>query len=227
MKVLSINQHEALGDHVICNGLNREIFKKSKEEGYDKIIVWTREWLVPSISFMYRDVEEVEVLNMDSRDNQNKYEVSKRVQIHTMGYVVGIPGQINWDQTFYNSQNIPFETRWTSFFCKRNLEREEDLYRKLNPSGERYTISQDTHGLINYSKIRNDINHIKIYQGITENAFDYLTLLDRAEEIHCCDSGFKHIVESFPEIGKSLFYHNNPPRNINHYHTSKKNWKEI
>ena len=225
VKTLSINQHEALGDHVICNGLTREIIKKYKALDFKKFIIWTRKWLVPTIKFMYRDIPEAEVLDMDA--DHSLPNIDEHIHITTGGYVVGIPNQVNWDQTFYNGQNIPFDARWASFYIERDLERENNLFKLINPDNEPYIIVHNRFDLINYSKLRTDLKKIEILQGITDNAFDYLTLLAKAEEIHVCDSGFKHIVESFDIFKQNLFYHNNPPRNNNHYHTSRRKWKEV
>lgn len=233
MKTLGLNQHEALGDHVICNGLNREIFKKYKDQGFDKFIVWTRKWLIPSISFMFRDLNEVEVVDMEDKEINSKFNINVYESINLsrgrdrLGAKNIDPNTVNWDQIFYAGHDISFQTRWSSFKCLRDTNREKALFEILNPENEPFIISHNTLNLINYSKIRTDLKHIRIDKGITDNAFDYLLLLEKAEEIHCCDSSFKHIVESYPEIGKALFYHNNPPRNINHYHTSQKSWIEL
>lgn len=225
MRTGYIHQHEALGDHILCNGLNRELFKKYSHT-FSHYVIWTKNWLIPTISFMFRDLDNVTVMNVDNcKDYYEKNNIpgEDRILINLGNF----PKEMNWDQRFYLLHNIPFETRWDSFFCKRDKEREELLYFKINPDNSPYVIIHDRYNLINYGKIRNDLKHIKIVEGYTDIAFDYLLLLEKAEEIHCCDSGFKHIVESFPEIGKNLFYHNNPPRNINHYHTSRKQWIEV
>ena len=227
MKLLYIHQHQALGDHVICNGLCREIIKNKKQQGYTHFVLWTYDWLMPTVSFMFRDLENVEIKdNTHDREYCDRFYAQHGVTSNdTVGINLGnFSDSVNWDQRFYLGQNIPFETRWTSFYAQRDANREKDLYNQINPHNEPYVVVHNRFNLVNYAKIRSDLKRIEISPGITNNAFDYLTLLEKAAEIHVCDSSFKHIVESFDMFKQNLFYHNNPPRNTNHYHTSRKEW---
>ena len=42
--------------------------------------------------------------------------------------------------------------------------------------------------------------------GLTDNIFDYLTIIEKAEEIHCMDSSFRMMIDSYP-MDKKLYFH--------------------
>lgn len=246
LKTLYIQQHNALGDQIVCNGLCRELIESKRKEGYNQFVIWTYDWLVPTIGFMYRDIEGVDVRacpghadRQSGKGSQSdgtlgnllmEYYTSNNVSHdHIMALGTHTSHNCLWDEGFYVRYNISFKKRWTSFFVKRDPEREESLYKKLNPDNEPYIIIHNRFNvrpgdLINYSKITSNLKRIEIAWDQTDNAFDYLKLLEDADEIHVCDSGFKIMIDSFNYFAKNLFLHDTPPRNESLPHNSRKIW---
>jgi len=228
-KILEIIQHDAIGDFIICNGLIRELVKKYIQEGYVKFVIRVKDWQKPTVSFMYRDLKEMEI---QAHSEICNYTFDATIKINMSTGEQGLrsknifPKSVNWDATFYAGYDIDFTKRWSSFKCDRDLNREEELYKKLNPDNLPFIFIHNKYTLVKTEKIRKDLFVIDLTEGHTDNIFDYLTLLEKAEEIHACDSCIVHLVESYPNVGKKLFYHNYPSRSSGMHWTPLKVWYE-
>ena len=108
--------------------------------------------------------------------------------------------------------NIDYNCRWDSFNVDRNYQAEDDLFRLKNPTNEKYILihstSSDGGNGIDYSKINSELKLIEVTNEFvgTNTIFDYIKLVKNAEEIHCIDSSFIHLVDSF-NLSNKLFYH--------------------
>jgi len=58
-----------------------------------------------------------------------------------------LPGAEDFDDTFYIQHNIPFEKRWSSFICERDLKSEMELFKKFN-------VKENEYVFIHYDKDR-------------------------------------------------------------------------
>ena len=99
---------------------------------------------------------------------------------------------------------------------ERDKKREESFFKKLTGmfdiNGEYIFVHQDpSRGFIIKNLNRRDIQIIDYsepfrFAKLTNNIFDYLLVLERAKEIHCVESSFLFIVDSFNFKG-ALFNH--------------------
>ena len=97
----------------------------------------------------------------------------------------------------------------------------------LNLAKQKLAAAQNKGGQqrerIDYTKI--NPAYKKIFVVKSNTIFDYGKLIGDAEEVHCVDSSFKHIVDSIPTKGK-LYYHKyyKAKHGESENHQYKKDW---
>lgn len=227
--VITIFHFLGLGDHIICNGLVRNLIKP--EKNYRLVV---KERNLESVKFMYRDLKNLDFLIIDEfTDPRFFIESYKRPKIyidftkHHNYLMSGMP----FDKAFYQQMNIDFEKRWSDFYLIRDLQIEKALSKKLNPNNEPYClihgVTSDGVDRINYDLINNNLKTIKVIHSAT--IFDYIDLIENASEIHCVDSSFIHLVESVTVNTEKLYYHKKFKQKYGDFihHVSKKKWIEI
>jgi hypothetical protein len=200
-----IHHHLGLGDHIICNGLVRKLYKQHKET-----FLFVKENNYDNVKFMYRDLSKLKLIKGDDayavkyiRDNNlNKFYL--RVGHENMSPL------FLFDESFYAQLIIPFEERWKSFYIHRDENKEQELYHKLNKNNEKYALihnkGSDSVDRINYDLVNDGLK--KIFVEKSETIFDYIKLIENAEEIHCIDSSFIHLVNSL-DLDNKKFFHKN------------------
>lgn len=227
--VITIFHFLGLGDHIICNGLVRNIVKP--ENKYRLVV---KERNLDSVKFMYRDLDNLEYYILDEHSDPRYFiETYKRPKIfidfsiHHNLLMNGMP----FDKAFYHQLNIDFDKRWDDFYILRDIDSEKNLTAKLNSNNEPYCLIHSTTSdgvdRINYDYIDKNLKQIKIIHS--ETIFDYIDLIENANEIHCVDSSFLHLVESVSVNTEKLFYHKKLKQKYGNFihHVSKKKWIEI
>lgn len=222
-----IYHHLGLGDHIILNGLIRKLIKK------DGIyFLFCKKHNVDSVEFMFNDIDNLHLISVNSDSDVHKFLSSNKINdVIKIGHenleFIKRFYNCTWDEAFYRQLNVDFKERWDSFFYNRDDEVEGKLYCELNPDNEKFVLihNSDSTGTdrIDYTKI--NPAYKKIFVIKSETIFDYGKLIEDAEEIHCVDSSFKHIVDSIPTKGK-LFYHKyyNAKNGESENHQYKKDW---
>lgn len=224
-----IYHHLGLGDHIICNGLVRNICKNP-----GNYFLFSKKHNTPSVEFMFSDLKNLKVISV-----KDDYEIPNVLKLKPGNLIkIGhenLPfvksfNKCTWDEAFYLQLGVEFKERWESFYFESDIEKENELFSKLNPNNEPYCLIHNKDSLgtdrIDYSKVNPTL--LKVFVEKSETIFDYKKLIENATEIHCIDSSFKHLVESLKTSG-ILFYH----KNFNfrttslEEHKTNKNWIEI
>ena len=218
-----IFHHLGMGDHIISNGLVRCL-----KEQYKKVCVFCAPEHFESVNFMYRDDENIIVLPVGGVSEINKYISKNNLEEKTIRVVAKPDRLVSWDESFYTQLGIPSETRWEKFKILRDFEREKTLYDKLNPNDEKFVLihSAGSDGIdrLDYSKINDTYNKILV-QKYTENIFDFLLLIEKAQEIHCVESSFHLLVDSV-NLNDNIYFHTlQRSRGYTHKITDK--WKIV
>jgi hypothetical protein len=117
-----------------------------------------------------------------------------------------------FDQSFYESVNIPFEKRWTSWYLQRDLEQEQKVLDELNINGE-FIFVHDESSTGKYPlRISSDLRQIRpIKMDCEESMFDWIGVIEKAAEIHAISSSFVHLINSL-ELSNKLYFHNIKPK---------------
>jgi hypothetical protein len=165
---------------------------------------------------MYRDDKKINILPIWDDDVVINYISENNIEKDTI--VVGHGGMwrfpnVRFDEAFYNTVELPFEYRFTKFYLKRDLKKEKEIFKEVNPNNEKYIF---THG-INLDRVRKDLKIIENPEQY--KIFDLLTLLENATEIHLMESSLKCLINSFKLEKPKLFYHQYVRKYTEYYNT--------
>lgn len=99
-----------------------------------------------------------------------------------------------FDELKYQIAEVPFEKRW-DLTITRNREREQNLYKTLNPNNEEYILTHwqgsDCRKTI---KIQENVKQIEA-GPTTESIFDWILLLERAKGFATISSCFSVLID--------------------------------
>lgn len=205
-KEFILYHHLGLGDHIICAGLVNYLSKN-----YKTIHIPVKRQNLKNVNYLYENNPSISTFIVDIEDDDIlKYSKKHDLQILKIGFKKrGKP----FNSGFYKQLNMSYDISFNSFGYKRDVPKEENLYKHLCSVHSVNT----SYGLVHAEsslgdanlKIRNKIPliYIKRETDIYNNIFMYTKLIEEAEEIHCIDSSFIHLVERC-ETNAKLFFHN-------------------
>ena len=209
MSLKYIYHHLGLGDHIICNGMVRHFCKK-----YDNIVLFCYTHYYDNVSYMYRDLSNLEIFNFDAEEDAIKFvETNSTVKNNLIK-----PGfenldrcldRMTFDEAFYHLAGLDFQIRFDEFYFERDLEKEDKVCKTLNPNGEKYIFVLDDpkRGYnIDMSKVTDKYNVIR--NDYQFKMFDYIKLLENAEEIQMMQTGFVDMVKSYKMDKPKIYRHN-------------------
>jgi hypothetical protein len=128
----------------------------------------------------------------------------------------------------YEKVGLTISDKWSKFRYRRDNKKEQELYEKLNIK-KPYIFLHDggSHGLYHIKKhlVPQNVNTLRPVEGITDNIFDYLKIIEEAEQVHCIDSSFSNLIDLIG-IGKKNYFHRYA-RNISPVTINKGLWNEI
>ena len=220
--MIYLYHHLGLGDHIICNGLVRTLAENMnvkllcKSSNYNNVFS------------MYKDQETIDVVPVSS-DEEAATICSKNTCLRSGSAVGGrIYSDAHWDEGFYKDLDIPFDNSWTKFYCYRDEEKEGLAFNELTEN-KKYIFVHSTDSKqidrVDWTKIRTDYKIVKPHKD--HSLLDHCKIIEQAEEIHCINSAFIHLVDRLNINTKKLFYHRNFKPNMHSTFTLQKNWKII
>ena len=201
-----IYHHLGLGNHIVNNGMIRHFYKK-----YGELTLFAYKHNVKNVQYMYRDLENFQVLGVESDAQADYYISNQKLDCLKIGFgdLSGVMPDLPFDKAFYKLVGLDFSVRFDEFYFERNLEKEEEVCKTLNPDGEKYIFVLDdpkrgynidmTKVADEYKVIRNDFKF---------KMFDYIKLLENAEEIHMMQTGFLDMVNSYKMYKPKIYRHN-------------------
>jgi len=221
-----IFHHLGMGDHIICNGLVRCI-----KEKYDILNVFCHPYHYGSVEFMYRDDVNINVIPVGVVSEIENYIIKNNLNEKTIR-VTASPtsphSKFSWDELFYTQHGIDPNERWKKFKVLRDYEREKKLYNQLNPNNEKFVLihsaGSDNVDRIDYSKINDEYKKIFV-KKYSENIFDFLYLIEKAEEVHCVESSF-HLLVDLVDLNDNIFFHT-LQKSRGYSHKLRNKWKIV
>jgi len=201
--------HLGLGDHIMCHGIVREYCRK-----YDTVALLASPHTYASIVFMYRDLRNLTILRCDHlaatkyiADHSSEYTEVIKLGYDLLNKESGVP----LEEQLYALAGVPFEKKWESFYVSRDRAREQSLYEKIAPKGAYAFLHEDTRRgyKIKRRKISPHLILVEPDSALTENIFDYITLIEKATEIHVIDSSFMFLIDCLQYVNphQRLFVH--------------------
>ncbi len=202
---LLIHHHLGLGDHLICNALVRHLALKHGDIG---LFAYRRN--VASVAFMYRDDPRISVMPVDSDAHASTFAASSAIPALRIGFEhLGCSGR-SFAEDFYAQLSLDYRMRFEAFHFRRDFERERALFERLVGGAERHIFLHEdrTRGFaIDRANIASRLPIVVPEIGITDNIFDYVGIVEKAEEIHLIDSAFLSLVDSIRIHATRLVYH--------------------
>jgi hypothetical protein len=222
-----VYHHLGLGDYIILSG-GLKYLRRNNLLG--PVFCICRHQYFNSVQQLYSDIADFEIVGVN--DAQQADLLVKHWAGRTL--FVGFGKLRDWkyfDKDFYRIINVDFKERWDSFTIKRNNETENKLLEKVCPPGEFAFVHDDVaRGYKINNKFINS-NLAVVRPHVSDSIFDWISVLEKATEIHCICSSFKHLVDSLPQIQADLFYHysyvNNGNPREDSITQSKKSWKIV
>jgi hypothetical protein len=211
-KGVAISCHKGLGDMICLNGAVRYFIKKNPHLDEIRLIGIGHNY--EKLLHMYRDEPKIKIMTIEGSGlkprNENKkvqwrnrYENEKEntdFPVITWG-PISVKGEWS-DRILYDEAGIPFEERWNSFYIKEDLEKEEQIYSKLNPNDEDFIFSFN----IDPSLIQNDKNLKIIQSDPSVFIFHLRKILMKMSEFHCAGSSICCWVDSM-DMHCKLYFH--------------------
>jgi hypothetical protein len=117
--------------------------------------------------------------------------------------------QTSFDEYKYIRAQVPFLKKWQLSQCiTRSTEREQALYDRII-TGPKYAVvhltGSDHRAQFDYSTIPEDWQTVTITEDVTDNPFDWLLILERAEVVVLVDSLFSNLVDQLQMPGDKYF----------------------
>jgi hypothetical protein len=200
-----IYHHLGLGDHIINNGMVRHFYKE-----YGAITLFSYHHNVKNVSYMYRDLKNFQVVGASSDYQIDSYIDKTDIDCIKIGFGdLELSDDNPFDKAFYKLAGLDFSIRFDEFYFERDIEKEKNVLEYLNPTGEKYVFVHDdsSRGFsIDLEKVKT--NHKIIMNDKQFNVFDYLTLIENAEEVHFMQSSFKELICSYKLDKPTLYQHN-------------------
>ena len=199
-----LHHHLGLGDHIICNGLVNQISLLKK------IYLICKLQNYKNVKYLYKNNHKVKVIPLPktiTRSIKSEKKFSKILSLCLFSKITYVGFQQEegdyFDELFYKQVNVDFKHRYTSFYVPNDSEN-----MIIIPNAKFRLIHKES-SLGNYDlKIKSDdLIDIFVTKELGKNIFSYMELIKNAQEIHCIDSSFIHLVDSLP-LSNNLFFHN-------------------
>jgi hypothetical protein len=95
------------------------------------------------------------------------------------------------DEIFYQIAGVDFKNKWDAFYFQRNEIREKSVYDLLKLEGVKYNFIHDKED--KPIKPKNGLRNIR--PQMEWMVWDYLKVIENAEEIHCLNSSFYCMID--------------------------------
>ena len=208
-KNVHIYHHLGLGDHIICNAIVRHYAKTS-----ENIILFVKPHNYNNVKFMYRDLINISYIVGDDVDVREYLKKNNPENLIIVGFdYFNKPIPKTFDMILYESINFPYERRFIDFYLERDLDSEKRLIEKLNPSKEPYIfLHEDLSRGYKIDRTHIINKNLKVvesgYNFTDPNKlpfFDYISLIEQAEEVHVMESSYKALIDSLIEKKDNMF----------------------
>lgn len=222
-----IYHHLGLGDSIICNGLLNYIQNK-----FEKIYLVANKVFHNQIEFLYSNNNKIQIISdipvkVNDLDNfVNTFSLENNLDILKIGWLkTRHPFYVN----YYKQLKLPYYYSYKFFNYERDLEMESKVYDHFhnyyNTSFQNYTLVHNEASSDKFElKIERKSNIIYLHKevDIFNNIFYFNKLINNADEIHCINSSYAHLIDRLDSKAK-LFYHDIRGSRLK----LKKSWKTI
>lgn len=216
MTNLFLNWNLGLGDAIICNGLVRWLVGMC---GYH-ITIPALSRNMASVRFMFRDNPRIGIAEVLNDNGKNVLaDNSEHVLLVGDSHPDWSKKEQGFDYEFYAQAGVNFDVRWDWFFVPRQ---------RANEIHNGYTGYAFVHDDMDSGLLIKDPCLPVFRPAISSSIFDYYPVIMKATEIHCIDSAFACWIDSMPETGQKLYYHDIKPMADDRSRlTLRRNWIKV
>ena len=223
--VKTILHHLGLGDQIMLNGMVRHFAET------DNVVIFAKRCHEESVRFMYRDIQDrVEIILLDTTNPNEIWSKVKGdvIPLATYGmddksweFMTQGSGNVmsTWAHGVYIQAGINPKYMYSKFKVVRDKSREftikNENYIFVHDDPERdrvIDLQTDKFVYKPHSKITD--NKQEFFQCDRPNIFDYITVIENADEVHCMNSSYNWMIELM-NIG-------NPQKNFFHLDVAHK-----
>jgi hypothetical protein len=191
MKRYFIIHHLGLGDHIVCNGLVRELLKEC-----DILFFPVKHHNVDNIRYMLKDVSEkiqyIPISNDSEMLQQYQHYQNKIDKTIRLGNFIGknwLKKREHFCEAFYRHAGVAYDKRWESFYIEYDknsfVDHNNKMYNFLHEDKSRNYLIDDKYKLHPYY----EPDHV-LGQSSSATIFDYYNIINQSNIIHCMDSSF-------------------------------------
>ncbi len=206
MNSIYVYTHLGLGDQITCHGIIRTM-----AEQYDRVYVFTKSRNAKNVSFMFRDDPRIRLILMDDAEVRSFISFNPNNRYLIVGHeaytrIANNPkNELKIDEIFYQLAEVPFENKFSKFKLVRDKEREEKCFEFYKIKGP-YVFIHD--------KIEHPINinsNLRIIRPDNQEflLFDYLKIIEMAQEVHIITSSFHCLLDAIQLKHPNLTLHIN------------------
>lgn len=224
--------HVGLGDQILCNGLIRNIAQNNKT-----LFLPVKKHNLLNIKDMLKDLDNITYIKiLDDEDMIKYYNLTKNIIDKTIS--IGIFGDKflannkSFDESFYQQACVDYNKRWDDFKYINNDYKQSVLLNDIKE--QKYIFAHDDQSrnlIIKKNYLNNSIFLYRPKHNLGNlnqyTIFDYIKILEKAEEIHCMDSSFACMIDHFPQFYNKKKYIHRYIRKNSHNPYYKNNWEII
>ena len=201
--------HLGLGDNIVCNGLVNKISKY-----FEEIHLPVKDKYDEMIRFMFQNNKKIKFFNVSYSNSTNdvfKHSLKNNLEILRIGFEK--QGKEPFNTWFYKQIGFDYSDSYSYFNIPKNNEKSNLLYEHLLNF---YEIKSESYNLVHCESHENtySLKNVKNFKNIFvtkdsdifNNLLHYDKIIKNAQEIHCINSSFLHLVDRLPSKG-NLFYH--------------------
>lgn len=203
MNELFIYEHLGLGDHIMCHGLIRTYIETNI---FEKYYLFAKKHNTPAVKYMFRDISNLEILPVnDDADVHGILSTKVGARVLVIGFR-NLGGECI-DKCFYGQAGIDISKKWDNFKIDRDLDREKEVIKIFKAEKPYIFVHED---------IKRNMLIDKSYLGkkkivypdieLCDNLFHYCSLIEQADEVHCIESSFLHMIDCMG-LNKNLYAH--------------------
>lgn len=210
--MIYLYHHLGLGDHIICNGMVRYVFKRQKD-----LSIFCKQHNLNNVKTMYYDIPGLNIIPVIDDFDVEKYIYDNNIYNNIYNNVIKVGfnkigkyvHENTFDEAFYKIIGIDFTERFNSFHIPRDYVRENNIYEELNPNNEPYIFIHDDSSR-GFTMDRGKLPaNIKIIENdVKYGLFDMLKIIENAEEVHVMQSSLRDLINSYKMDKPKFFLHN-------------------
>jgi hypothetical protein len=203
-KDILFRSHLGLGDQISCCGIVHYL----RIELQKKIHVLTKTRNVQNISFLYKDYEDIEVVEIPGiNEDQESNQISKDLNLNVIRTLIPHGrhlSDIYWDKAFYDLLNLDYNIKYTHWSSPKLNERH--IIEKYCPKEDFAFVFDDERRGFTFQASTN----LQVVKNIPDlNIFEMEPIIKRAKELHIMNGGLLCLIEMLDipkENQKAFFY---------------------